>query len=124
MMLSLPELVTSIVAARKGETSLAIGNVIGSNIFNILFILGASALIDPIGVNYASAFDIGILVVVTILVYLSLLVSKILNRLHGTVMVIIYIVITKDQIICMDWFQIIKAMILLPHLTTMSIWMI
>jgi len=88
---SLPELVTSIVAARKGETSLAIGNVIGSNIFNILFILGASALIDPIGVNYASAFDIGILVVVTILVYLSLLVSKSLNRFHGTAMVLIYI---------------------------------
>ncbi len=88
---SLPELVTSIVAARKGETSLAIGNVIGSNIFNILFILGASALIDPIGVNYASAFDIGILVAVTILVYLSLLISKSLNRSHGTAMVLIYI---------------------------------
>ena len=51
---SLPELMTSIVAARKKETELAIGNAIGSNLFNLMFILGISALIRPIGVNLAS----------------------------------------------------------------------
>lgn len=67
---SLPELVTSVVAARKGETGLAVGNVVGSNIFNILFILGISSTIHPIGVNAASVYDVIILIGVSILVFL------------------------------------------------------
>ena len=54
---SLPELVTAIVAARKGETDLAVGNVVGSNIFNILFVLGITATITPIAVNLAQLTD-------------------------------------------------------------------
>ena len=54
---SLPELVTSIVASRKGENGMAVGNVIGSNIFNLLFILGVSSAIHPIQVNLASVYD-------------------------------------------------------------------
>ena len=55
---SLPELVTSAVAARKGETGMAIGNVIGSNIFNLLFILGVSALIHQSYGRWVYAFNL------------------------------------------------------------------
>ena len=64
---SLPELVTSVVASRKGENGLAVGNVVGSNIFNILFILGISGTIHPISVNLASVIDLAVLVAVSII---------------------------------------------------------
>lgn len=87
---SLPELVTSIVASRKGENGLAVGNVVGSNIFNILFILGVSSTIHPITVNYASVIDLLILIVVSVitLVYAT---RKSINRIQGASMVIMYI---------------------------------
>ena len=88
---SLPELVTSVVAARKGETELAIGNVIGSNIFNLLFILGVSALIHPIAVNMASVYDMTILLGISILAFCFSLTSKRIARAEGIIMVIIYI---------------------------------
>lgn len=86
---SLPDLVTSIVAARKGENGLAVGNVVGSNIFNILFILGVSATIHPIAVNYASVIDLLILVVVSIVTYVFSLTKKI-SRIEGAVMILMY----------------------------------
>lgn len=87
---SLPELVTSIVAARKKETELAVGNVIGSNIFNLLFILGVSTSIHPIGVNYASLSDLVILFFVSILVFLFLMFRKKLTRFEGLIMLLLY----------------------------------
>ncbi len=87
---SLPELVTSVVASRKGENGLAVGNVVGSNIFNILLILGVSGTIHPIRVNFASMIDIAILIAVSILVFLFSLKNKI-NRPQGAVMILIYI---------------------------------
>lgn len=88
---SLPELVTSVVAARKGETGLAVGNVIGSNIFNLLFILGISALIHPVAVNAASVYDMGILILASVLTLLFLTSGKTLRRLEGVMMVLLYI---------------------------------
>lgn len=88
---SLPELVTSIVAARKGETGLAVGNVVGSNIFNLLFILGISAVIHPVGVNAASVYDLGILFLASLLVLFFLRRGKALQRREGLVMVGLYI---------------------------------
>ena len=88
---SLPELVTSVVAARKGETGLAVGNVIGSNIFNLLFILGVSAVIHPVKVNLASVYDLGILIAVSVLAYLFSLSSRTLKRCEGIVMVSLYV---------------------------------
>ena len=88
---SLPELVTSVAAARKGETGLAIGNVIGSNVFNLLFILGISALIHPISVNLASLYDMGILLLVSVLVFVFSLSAKRIARPEGIVMVVLYI---------------------------------
>ncbi|MBO4495059.1 MAG: calcium/sodium antiporter [Clostridiales bacterium] len=87
---SLPELVTSIVAARKNETELAVGNVIGSNIFNLLFILGVSTTIHPIGVNYASLQDMVVLFFVSILTFLFLLRKKKLTRVEGVIMILLY----------------------------------
>lgn len=55
---SLPELVTSLMAARRGENDIALGNVIGSNLFNILFILGISTALNPIGVQFVSVLDV------------------------------------------------------------------
>lgn len=86
---SLPELVTSIVASRKGENGLAVGNVVGSNIFNLLFILGVSAALHPIPVNLASMFDFAILIIASVLVYIFSLTNKI-NRLEGAVMILMY----------------------------------
>ena len=86
---SLPELVTSVVASRKGENGLAVGNVVGSNIFNLLLILGVSSTIHPIQVIFASMIDFSILIIASILVYVFALTKKI-NRVEGVVMILIY----------------------------------
>ncbi len=88
---SLPELVTSIVASKKNENGLAVGNVIGSNIFNILFIMGVSGTIHPIAVNFASVTDFLILLFVN-LITLLLATKKSLGRSSGALMIICYIV--------------------------------
>lgn len=87
---SLPELVTSIVAARKGETSLAVGNVVGSNIFNLLFILGVSTSIHPVSVNAASVYDMAILFAVSIMTWIFSATGKTVNRAEGALMVLAY----------------------------------
>ena len=86
---SLPELVTSVVASRKGENGLAVGNVVGSNIFNLLFILGISGTIHPITVNLASVTDLAVLVVVSIITMIFAR-TKNIGRAEGAVMVLIY----------------------------------
>ena len=89
---SLPELVTSIVAARKKETGLAVGNVIGSNIFNLMLILGVSATLHPVAVNFASFFDLIILIFMSLITYIFLISKKELNRTEGIIMIAIYAV--------------------------------
>ena len=88
---SLPELVTSLVAAKKGETELAIGNVIGSNIFNLLFILGVSSTIRPVAVNLASVCDLVILIGVSIMTYIFACTSRKISRTQGIIMVSVYV---------------------------------
>ena len=87
---SLPELVTSVVASRKGENGLAVGNVVGSNIFNLMFILGVSGAIHPIAVNFASVIDLAILIAVSVMTMVFALTKKI-NRGEGAVMVLMYV---------------------------------
>lgn len=84
---SLPELVTSVVAARKGENDIAMGNVIGSNLFNILCILGVSALLHPIHVEVTALYDTAFLVVVTV-VYWLICRHRSPDRLIGTAMIL------------------------------------
>ena len=89
---SLPELVTSIVATKKGETGLAIGNVVGSNIFNMLFILGVSGVVHPISVNVASVVDLVVLIFTSLLALMYSRTSNRLNRIEGCSLVLIYLV--------------------------------
>ncbi len=88
---SLPELVTSVVAAKKGETGMAVGNVVGSNLFNLMLILGVSSAIHPIGVNLASVCDLAILLVITVIAYLFCFVGKSVKRVEGIFMVLMYV---------------------------------
>ncbi|MFW5651816.1 MAG: calcium/sodium antiporter [Acetivibrio ethanolgignens] len=89
---SLPELVTSVVAAGKGENDMALGNVIGSNIFNVLLILGISSTITPISIGMESIYDLVLLTVMSLLVYFFCISKKRLNRTEGVIMIIVYIV--------------------------------
>ncbi len=88
---SLPELVTSLVAAKKGETDMALGNVIGSNLFNILLVLGIAGTVSPMVVLNENLIDDIILVVVSVLVWAFAWPKKRLNRLQGIVMIAVYV---------------------------------
>ena len=96
---SLPELATSFIATKKGQVDLAVGNVIGSNIFNLLFILGLSAIIKPVAVNLASVFDIFILIFVTILSMIFGLSSLKIKRFEGAFMLGLYVLIVAYAIV-------------------------
>lgn len=88
---SLPELVTSVVAARKQEVDMALGNVIGSNIFNILFVLGIAATISPMAFHMENVIDIIALVVMSIIVLCFAWTKEKIERLEGAVMLAIYV---------------------------------
>ena len=88
---SLPELVTSITATRKGDSGLALGNAIGSNHFNILFILGMSATICPLNVLSESIIDCIILLVSAVILYVFARTKKTMNRWEGIVCVFLYV---------------------------------
>lgn len=87
---SLPELVTSIVATRKGESGLALGNAIGSNIFNILFILGMSASITPLHILSESIIDSLLLLASGILLYIFARTKNKMTRPEGIVCILLY----------------------------------
>ncbi len=92
---SLPELVTTIAAAQKGETDMAMGNVIGSNIFNILFILGVSGVISPIEIAATEVtktlIDSGFYIAVCILAYIFCLTAKKITRVEGGILAFLYV---------------------------------
>ena len=88
---SLPELVTSLIATKKGELDIAIGNVVGSNIFNMLLILGAASVINPMTVSTFALIDL-IFVIIAMIVFIILTFkSKTLNKAKGLPMVLMYI---------------------------------
>lgn len=87
---SLPELVTSFVAARKNQADMALGNVIGSNIFNILLILGLAAAISPLSFNQENMIDIGILIVMSVEVFFFAKKEFSLNKMEGGIMLLEY----------------------------------
>lgn len=88
---SLPELVTSIVAARRNEVDLALGNAIGSNIFNILGILGVTGVIAPIGVIASNLIDIAILIVFSAIIWAVAWKKRKLTRIDGAWMILLYV---------------------------------
>ena len=90
---SLPELATCVVAAMTGKNQLALGNVIGSNIFNILLIIGASGLISPFEIQSISAVDMAMVVVAVVMLWMAALTFKKreLDRIEGAIFLLCYI---------------------------------
>ena len=87
---SLPELFTSVSAARKGKADIAIGNIVGSNVFNILFIIGTSSLIIPIIFEVSFLIDSFVAVAAGVILWLCVFRKKKLTRLHGILMLLCY----------------------------------
>lgn len=87
---SLPELVTSVTAARKGNAGIAIGNIVGSNIFNILFVIGTTALICVVPFEQKFMIDTGIAILCGVLLWLGAVKHKELRRPCGIVMLVCY----------------------------------
>ncbi|MBD5470781.1 MAG: calcium/sodium antiporter [Lachnospiraceae bacterium] len=87
---SLPELVTSCIAAKKKETDIAIGNIVGSNLFNILFVLGTSAVITPITYQSKFIFDNVVAILVMVVLWLFVFRKQKLSRAGGIVMLVMY----------------------------------
>lgn len=88
---SLPELVTSMVAAGKGENDLAVGNVVGSNIFNILLILGLSAAITPIHLSVTAVYDTLILVAASVITYVAAVSRREIRKKEGAMFLLAYL---------------------------------
>ena len=91
---SLPELVTSITASKKGDSGIALGNAVGSCLFNILFILGMASTLTPINAVPELIIDTAILILVTILILIVAKTGKKTNRLEGIICVAFYIIYT------------------------------
>lgn len=87
---SLPELATSVVAARKGNSDIAIGNVVGSNVFNILMILGLTGLVSPMRIAGVTLVDMGVLVLSGFLLWMFCYTKRTVERWEGAVMAAAY----------------------------------
>lgn len=88
---SLPELFTSVIAARKGKADIAIGNIVGSNIFNILFVVGTSALIIPVAFESSFVIDCIVAILAGIVLWLCTFRKRKLTRIGGIFMLICYL---------------------------------
>ncbi|MBU2490534.1 MAG: calcium/sodium antiporter [Proteobacteria bacterium] len=89
---SLPELATSVTAARMNKPEIAVGNVVGSNIFNIFFILGVTSLVSPLPFQTQNLEDVGVVILASFLLFLSLFVGKShsLGRIKGALFLLLY----------------------------------
>lgn len=87
---SLPEMVTSIVAAKKGENEIAFGNLVGSNIFNILFIIGLSGVVSPLGINGDVLIDIWIMLGLTVFALGAAITFGKVSKTEGYLLVVMY----------------------------------
>ena len=90
---SIPELATSVVAALRGKADLAVGNIVGSNIFNIFFILGTSATVAPLPVGNISLVDFGVCILATFLMFIGsfIFTPKVMHRTEGALLIAVYI---------------------------------
>jgi cation:H+ antiporter len=89
---SLPELFTSVTAARKGKPGLAVGNIVGSNVFNILFVVGTTALITPVAFDPAFLVDMAVAVASCVVLWLCVLRNRKLDRPGGCILLAGYAV--------------------------------
>lgn len=88
---SLPELATSIVSARKGNSGIAIGNVLGSNVFNILFILGVTGLVTPMAIQGITTVDLSMMIISMILLWFFSYTKYTIERWEGLLLVALYV---------------------------------
>ena len=86
---SLPELATSVVAALKHEQDIAIGNVVGSNIFNILCIMGIAPMIKPVAAQGITFLDMGLMIGIAALLWIMMIFGKKINRAEGALLLVI-----------------------------------
>ena len=97
---SLPELVTSVIAILKGQSSISVGNLIGSNVFNIFAVLGITSAVNPLEADsFLIAIDLPIMLGVTLLTGVFLMVSKQLGRIEGLLLITIYIIYIGSALI-------------------------
>ena len=89
---SLPELVTSVVAAKKGENDIAVGNAIGSCLFNIVLILGISSMIFPVGLELYQLVDVIVMIIAVVLIFVFAFKSYKINKWQGVVLILLYVV--------------------------------
>ena len=87
---SLPELVTSILAARKGHSDLALGNIVGSNIFNLFFILGITSTISPLTMEASGLVDMGVMIATIVVLFVMTLMKRTISRIQGIILVVGY----------------------------------
>ena len=89
---SLPELVTSLTAARKNELDMAIGNVVGSNIFNILLVIGVASAISPIGITTENIYDLVVMILMCLMVLILVISGEHkIDKKKGLLMLVVYI---------------------------------
>lgn len=88
---SLPELATSLVAAWRRQADIAVGNIVGSNVFNILGILGAASLVSPLASSGVGTFDLLVMLIVTLLLLPLLYTGRLLHRLEGLLLLLLYV---------------------------------
>ena len=87
---SLPELITSITAAMKKKADIAVGNIVGSNIFNILFVIGTTSLITDVPYNYSFNFDSIVCIGASLLLFLCVMGKKKLSRMQGVLLLCVF----------------------------------
>ena len=88
---SLPEFVTSVIATNKGETEIAIGNVIGSNIFNILFVLGIASIISPMVISIEAIIDVIFMIIITVLLFINMKREQFILKKQGIIYILLYV---------------------------------
>ncbi|MFP4178143.1 MAG: calcium/sodium antiporter [Acholeplasmataceae bacterium] len=88
---SLPELVTSVMAARKGENEIALGNVVGSNVFNTLLVIGLSGTVVPLSLGGEVIFDMLIAIVITLIVAVFAFTKLMISRKEGVILLVLYV---------------------------------
>lgn len=87
----MPELATSVVAARKGNSGIAIGNVIGSNVFNILFVIGLTGIVCPMTVSGITPLDLGVMIGSMLLLWLFAYTKLTIARWEGAVLTALFV---------------------------------
>jgi len=102
----MPELVTTIAAARRREDDIILGNIIGSNIFNILIILGTASVIKPISVNFIDSInlfdslfvEVGIMIGINFVAYIIMASRKKVSKISGALLLLLYVAYMANQI--------------------------